>query len=52
MAAGSRLYFTQNLLQRDENAQKKIFDTINPPKNRYHFLEYFGDFWGDRKGRA
>jgi hypothetical protein len=33
MAAGSRLYFTQNLLQRDENAQKKIFDTINPAKN-------------------
>jgi hypothetical protein len=45
MAAGSRLYFTQNLLQRDENAQKKIFDTINPPKN-INFWKISVNFWG------
>jgi hypothetical protein len=45
MAAGSRLYFTQNLLQRDENAQKKTIDTINPPKNII-FWKISVIFWG------
>jgi hypothetical protein len=45
---GSRLYFTQNLLQRDENAQKKIFDTINPPKNII-FWKISVIFWGTVK---
>jgi hypothetical protein len=51
MAAGSMLYFTQNLLQRDENAQKKIFDTINPPKNIICW-KISVIFLGDRKGRV
>jgi hypothetical protein len=51
MAAGSRLYFTQNLLQRDENAQKKNL-SLDKSCQKCHFLENFGDFLGDRKGRA
>jgi hypothetical protein len=48
----SWLCLTQNLLQRDENTQKKFLGTTYKLSQKAHFLENFRDFFGAHKGRA